>query len=221
MRTYGQHCPLAKALDLVGDRWTLLIVRELLLQGPSRFTDLRNGLPDIATNLLSTRLTELEDAGLLRREAAPPPVATTLYHLTETGRGLEPTLQALGLWGMQFMTSAAPEEKFVAHWLALPLRWFLRDNDPDAPEATIQLAINDEPLVVSVAGGVISTRTGIESDPDVVVRGGPDVVLGLLAGVIPVARARTSGLEIEGDLDALTRVIPTTVHPDLAALAPH
>ena len=79
MRSYGQYCSVAKALDVVGDRWTLLIVRELLLQGPCRYTDLRNGLPGIATNLLADRLSELESAGLVRREEAAPPVATTLF----------------------------------------------------------------------------------------------------------------------------------------------
>src|ERR1700744_4316681 len=98
MRSYDQYCSVARALDVVGDRWTLLIVRELLLQGPCRFTDLKNGLPGIAPNLLSSRLKELEDAGLGARQAAPPPVATVLYLLTAGGRTLEPVLKALGLW---------------------------------------------------------------------------------------------------------------------------
>src|SRR6266542_3441432 len=98
MRSYGQYCSIARALDIVGDRWTLLIVRELLLQGPCRFTDLKNGLPGVAANLLSTRLKELEAAGLITREDAPPPVATVLYTLSETGLALEPVLKALGLW---------------------------------------------------------------------------------------------------------------------------
>ena len=87
MRSYRQYCALAKALDVLGDRWTLLIVRELMLGGPSRYTDLRNGLPGIATNLLSERLRELEAAGVVAREEAPPPVATTLFSLTPRGRG--------------------------------------------------------------------------------------------------------------------------------------
>src|SRR5215469_12689113 len=99
MRSYGQYCSLAKALDAVGDRWTLLIVRELLLRGACRYTDLQHGLPGVATNLLSERLKELEEHGIVRREAAPPPVATTLYELTDAGRELEPVLKALGRWG--------------------------------------------------------------------------------------------------------------------------
>ena len=97
MRSYHHYCSVARGLDVVGDRWTLLIVRELLLQGSCRFTDLKNGLPGIATNLLSTRLKELESAGLITREDAPPPVATVLYGLSESGRELEPVLKALGI----------------------------------------------------------------------------------------------------------------------------
>src|SRR5258707_5369161 len=103
MRNYGQYCSIARALDVVGDRWTLLIVRELLLQGPCRFTDLKNGLPGIATNLLSGRLKELEAAALISREDAPPPIATTLYGLTGNGLALEPVLKALGLCGIRYI----------------------------------------------------------------------------------------------------------------------
>lgn len=107
MRTYGQYCGIAKALDTVGDRWTLLIVRELLALGPCRHTDLRNGLPGIASNLLVDRLRELEEAGLIHREAAPPPVATTLFSLTERGRTLEPVLRELSRWACRCCVSRA------------------------------------------------------------------------------------------------------------------
>src|SRR5436190_7273575 len=109
MRSYGQYCSVAKALDVIGDRWTLLVIRELLLQGPCRFTDLKNGLPGIATNLLSGRLKELEDADLISRQDAPPPIATTLYHLTENGLAVEPVLKALGLWGLRNMVVERPD----------------------------------------------------------------------------------------------------------------
>ena len=97
MRTYGQNCALAKALDVIGDRWTLLIVRELMIRDCCRYTDLRNGLPGIATNLLTERLKDLEKAGLLTREAAPPPVATTLFRLTMRGKELELVRKCLQL----------------------------------------------------------------------------------------------------------------------------
>jgi len=101
-RRYDQYCPIAGALDLVGERWTLLIVRELLL-GPARFTDLRTGLPGVPPNLLSTRLRELEAEGLVARRELPPPAARTVYELTEDGRALEPVLRALVRWGMSRM----------------------------------------------------------------------------------------------------------------------
>src|ERR1700751_2304890 len=120
MRSYGQYCAVAKALDVVGDRWTLLIVRELLLAGPCRYTDLRNGLPGIATNLLADRLRELEDAGIVRGELAPPPVAPTLYALTERGGALEPIVLELGRWGSPLMAEPVGEEAVRSHRLSLP-----------------------------------------------------------------------------------------------------
>src|SRR5471032_2293839 len=103
MRSYSQYCGLARALDVVGDRWTLLIVRELLLLGPARYTDLQHGLPGIATNLLVTRLRDMEDAGLVEREDAAPPSVAKLFRLTPRGEQLEPALMALGSWGGPLM----------------------------------------------------------------------------------------------------------------------
>src|ERR1700722_14565226 len=111
MRSYGQFCSVAKALDVVGDRWTLLIIRELLLRGACRYTDLKNGLPGIATNLLADRIRELEAAGLIRREEAPPPIATTLVHLTEAGAELEPVVRILGSRGMRFIGPPAHQQR--------------------------------------------------------------------------------------------------------------
>src|SRR3954454_16334730 len=108
MRSYGQYCALARALDLVGDRWTLLIARELYLRGPSRYTDLRNGLPGIATNLLADRLRALERAGVIAREDAPPPVATALFQLTPRGEQLRPVLEGLIRWGIPLMAEQNP-----------------------------------------------------------------------------------------------------------------
>jgi DNA-binding HxlR family transcriptional regulator len=98
MRTYGDRCGIARALDLVGERWAVLVVRELLL-GPKRFTDLRSGLPGVSPDVLAERLRELESAGVLRRATLPPPAASRVYELTERGEALEPALLALGRWG--------------------------------------------------------------------------------------------------------------------------
>src|SRR5580692_12706806 len=103
MRSYGEYCALAKTLDVVGDRWTLLVIRELAIRGACRYTDLRNGLPGIATNLLAERLRDLEQAGVVVREDAPPPIATNVFRLTPRGEELGPVLDALGRWGIPYM----------------------------------------------------------------------------------------------------------------------
>ncbi len=208
MRSYDQYCSIARGLDVVGDRWTLLIVRELLLQGPCRFTDLKNGLPGIAANLLSTRLKELEDAGLISREDAPPPVATALYALTENGLALEPVLKALGLWGLRYMTTERPEDKFQARWLAYAPAWFTTDADPSAPPASIQLDAAGEQAVIELGDGQVRTRAGRVADPDLTLEGPPRAILGLLTGVIDLDLASNLGLTATGRRDILTRLRP-------------
>src|SRR5215475_3173761 len=149
MRSYGQYCSVAKALDVVGDRWTLLIVRELLARGAVRYTDLRSGLPGIATNLLSDRLRELESAGLVHREEAPPPVATTLFRLTEAGEDLRPVLAALGVWGLRLMGLPEPTDQYRAHWIAFPAEFLLHHRDPAAPPVTIEARTPDGPVTIN------------------------------------------------------------------------
>src|SRR6267378_3286047 len=118
MRSYGQYCALAKSLDILGDRWTLLIVRELLLRGPCRYTDLRNGLPGIATNLLADRLRELEQAGVVSREEASPPIATRVFRLTPRGEQLKAVVYELGRWGIPMMVEGpAAGDVFRNSWL--------------------------------------------------------------------------------------------------------
>jgi DNA-binding HxlR family transcriptional regulator len=206
MRSYGQFCSIARSLDVVGDRWTLLIARELLLQGSCRFTDLKKGLPGIATNLLSTRLKELEEAGLITREDAPPPIATVLYTLSETGRALEPVLKALGLWGLRFMAEERPDDAFQARWLAYAPEWFAIDADPDAPPAVIQLVAADETAVIELGDGRVRTRIGRATDPDLLLEGPPRAVLGLVTGLVDLERARRIGLTATGRTDLLTRL---------------
>jgi DNA-binding HxlR family transcriptional regulator len=213
MRSYGQYCSIARALDLVGDRWTLLIVRELLLQGPCRFTDVKNGLPGIAANLLSTRLKELEDAGLVSREDAPPPVATVLYALTENGRTLEPVLKALGLWGLRLMAVERPADAFQARWLAYAPTWFTTDAAPAAPPAVIQLIASDEQAVIEVGGGQVRARVGHAAEPDLVLDGPPRAILGLLTGVIDIDRATEIGLTVHGRREVLARLRPVAEDP--------
>ena len=206
MRSYNQYCAVAKALDVVGDRWTLLIVRELLLQGACRYTDLQHGLPGIATNLLSERLKELEENGLIRRAAAPPPVATTLYELTGAGRELEPVMRALGRFGARFMPDPAGDEAFRSHWLAWPVSEFLRDGEPDASPAVIEVRTGGQPAGIEVGGGEIRTRLGSVPSPDLVLEGDAPAILGLLTGLLTLADARKFGLRTEGSTAVLRRL---------------
>ena len=220
MRTYGQWCSMTKALDVIGDRWALLVARELLLQGPCRFTDLRNGLPGIASNLLSTRLKDLETSGIIRREAAPAPVATTLYNLTEVGRGLQPVIEALTIWGVQFKHELYAEEEFRSHWLTYPITWVLEDSRPDEPPASIQLIAADQPVLLEVAAGHIHVRPGITQPADLTITGHPDAIMGLFLRRVPLTDATAPGLTLTGDTAILDRVIRTTPHPALASMLP-
>jgi DNA-binding HxlR family transcriptional regulator len=210
VRSYGQYCAVAKALDAVGDRWTLLVVRELLLRGGCRYTDLVHGLPGIATNLLTDRLRDLEEAGLVQREAAAPPVATTLYRLTEAGQELGPVLRALGQWGARFMAEPTGDEEFRSHWLSFPVSEFLEDAEPSGPPLQIEVRTGDQPAVIDVRDGRVGMRLGSAASPDLVLDGPPPLVLGLLTGRLSLAEARRRGLRTTGDQARLRRLKPVT-----------
>ena len=211
MASYGQYCGLAKALDIVGDRWTLLIVRELLGRGPLRYTDLRAGLPGIATNLLASRLRELEKAGIIRKEAAPPPIATSLFHLTPRGEALRPVILELGRWGVPLLADAPESDVFLGHWLAWPVELYLRDGEPDRPPIAIQLHAGDQPVVIETGDGAVRTRVGHAERPDAVLRGPRGLVVAALMGTLPLAQARAYGLHFEGDPETLRRLQPPRV----------
>ncbi len=207
MRSYQQYCAVAKALDVVGDRWVLLIVRELMTSGPSRYTDLLKGLPGIATNLLADRLRDMEKAGLVHREEAPPPVATTLFHLTERGRAVNPILEELGRWGAPLMGVPQPTNVFRSHWLIFPLDAYLVDKSPKEPPISIEIRTGDEPMVVETAEGKVRTRRGTAEHADAVLTGRPGLILGLLSGRFDLQEARKRGLDFKGSLKALQRVV--------------
>jgi DNA-binding HxlR family transcriptional regulator len=208
MRSYGQYCGLSKALDVVGDRWSLLIVRELLIRDGCRYTDLRNGLPGIATNLLADRLRHLEDAGVIEREEAPPPVATTLFRLTPRGRELETVMMLLGRWGHPLLADAPKGDAFCSHWLVMPARHSLSDHAPDRPPVTLELRAGDEPVSIEAAAGAISAWPGTAENPDAVISGPPRVVIALLRGDMALDQAQGAGLRLDGDARVLYRMQP-------------
>lgn len=209
MRSYGQYCSVAKALDVVGDRWTLLIVRELLSREASRYTDLRSGLPGIATNLLADRLRDLEATGVVDREDAPPPVATTVYRLTERGRALQPVITELAHWGLPLMHPAPPGDEFRGHWLQFPARTFLVDNTPREAPCSVEIRAGGEVVVVDICNGAATLRLGGDPTAKAVITGSPDHVLALMSGALSVRKALRQGVKIGGSVAAVERMLPT------------
>ena len=206
MRSYDEYCAIAKSLDVVGDRWTLLIVRELALRGPSRYTDLRNSLPGIASNLLAERLRELEHAGVVAREEAPPPIATALFRLTPRGEQLRPVLDGLFRWGMPLMAEQGPRDAVRSHWLAGALELMLTDRWPDAPPVSIELQTGDQPIMIETLDGAIRARLGGDEHADATLTGPPQPIMGLLLGLLELADAKASGVTYQGDPAILERL---------------
>jgi DNA-binding HxlR family transcriptional regulator len=205
MRSYDEYCAIAKSLDVVGDRWTLLIVRELALRGACRYTDLRNGLPGIASNLLAERLRELERADVIAREDAPPPIATTLFRLTSRGEQLRPVLDGLFRWGLPLMTEQKPGDAVRSHWLAGALEVMLTDRQPDASPVTVELRTGDQWIVIETRNGTIHSRLGPADSADATLTGPPKPILGLLLGLLQPADAQANGIDYQGDPTILDR----------------
>jgi DNA-binding HxlR family transcriptional regulator len=208
MRSYDEYCALAKSLDVVGDRWTLLIVRELELRGACRYTDLRNGLPGIATNLLADRLREMEHEGLVVREQAPPPIATALFRLTARGAALRPALESLVRWGMPLMTQDNTGDAVRSHWLAWAIELILTDRRPDAAPVAVELRTAEQTIVLETRDGKLATRLGPLGDAqaDATITGEARPVMGLLLGMLSVRDAKAAGVSYVGDPAILERI---------------
>lgn len=201
-RSYGQQCGIANALDLIGERWALLVVRDLIL-GPKRFTDLRESLAGIATNVLTQRLKQLERDGIVRRRLLPPPAASTVYELTEYGRELEGPLLAFGRWGAKTMPERTPDRHSRGEWFGVALKAYFRPESAAGVRATIALRFDDGDLTVRIADGDLEVARAAAEEPDLVLTArdaGP--VAGFLAGAGVPAKA----LSPEGDLALLDRL---------------
>lgn len=209
-REYGQFCGLARALEAVGERWTLLIVRNLL-SGPQRYTDLRKGLPAIPTNILAARLKQLEEAGLAVRRALPRPERAVVYELTEYGRDLEPVLIALGRWGARTMGEPREGEVVTAESVAMAFRTTYR---PEAVrDATVgyEVRMGDFTLRLQITDGALTVGIGPHPDPDLVIERLNDRgVHALLTGARTPEQALADGsVRIEGDSALLHRFVET------------
>jgi DNA-binding HxlR family transcriptional regulator len=207
-RSYNQLCGISRALDLVGERWTLLIIRELIV-GPRRFKDLMAGMPGISTNLLSERLKGLEQQGLIRRRTLPPPAGVAVYELTQAGQALEPTLLELGRWGSRFIASAPAEAILLpVGSYALTPKTFFRPERAQGIDETYELHIGEEIQHIHIANGQIMVRQGEAPQSDVRLYADVPTYLGLLGGRLTPQQAVTAGAaRIEGDLAALERYL--------------
>lgn len=200
MRSYRQYCGLARGLDVVGDRWALLIVRELL-EGPRRYSELLDGLPGIATNLLAERLRTLEEADVLTRDDHS-------YALTEWGQGLRNVVYALGRWATPLMGQQADDDEFRSHWLSHPIHLLYEGVDTRRPRLTVEVNTGDAPMTIESAAGRVTVVPGRPASPDLVLSGPPDGVAGLLAGRLDRAGAAKRGITIKGDVRKLAKLRP-------------
>lgn len=207
-RSYNQLCGLAYALDVVGERWTILVIRELVA-GPRRFTDLMEGLPGISTNLLTERLKDLEQHGVITRRVLPPPAASTVYQLTKVGEALEPTLLELGKWGSQFIPESS-ENCQMLHLgsYALTPQTFFRPELARNVDVTYALHVSGEAQTVRIAHAEIDVQQGEPARTDMSLYTELPVYLGLLTRQIDPQEALASGLvRVEGEREELFRFL--------------
>ena len=200
MKSYGQWCSVAKALDVVGERWSLLLVRELF-EGPKRYSDLLEGAPGISTDVLAARLRDLEADGVIARRTLPAPAASKVYELTDRGRQLGPVVAELAKWGMQLLGEKDDDEAFRPQWLATGLRGMFRPSR--AKDITLDVDFelgSGAPVRIHVEHGRLRAEPEASSPADVVVRSDLPTLAALADGTVPVDDALADGrLVMEGD----------------------
>jgi DNA-binding HxlR family transcriptional regulator len=215
-RSYDQHCAVARALDTVGERWTLLVVRELLT-GPKRFKDLLEGLPGIGTNLLAARLKDLEGQGILRRTILPPPAGSKVYELTELGLALEPVVMSLSQWGLKLLGGPRGDDDLRPGWAIVAVRSGLALRAAGDVRETYEFQADEEVFHLRVEDGEAETRQGPASDPDLIISGDTHAFLALASGQLKLADALESGsIRFEGSRDALRRCLKVLGLPAIA-----
>ncbi|PRY02286.1 winged helix-turn-helix transcriptional regulator [Allonocardiopsis opalescens] len=218
-RTYGQFCGLARALELVGERWALLIVRDLLV-GPRRFTDLRRGLPRIPTNILSARLKELEQAGIVRRRVLPRPSSSVVYELTEYGADLDDVVIRLGVWGARSLGEPGPDDIVTADSMTMALRSTFRPEAAEGLRAGYELRMGEVVLHARVDGGELEVGAGALDEPDLVIEAGP-AIKALMAGeATPDEVVASGGVRITGEAELLRRFAEVFRIPAAPAAVP-
>jgi DNA-binding HxlR family transcriptional regulator len=217
-RTYGDGCAIAHGLDLVGERWALLVIRELLL-GPKRFTDLKRGLPNASPNVISERLRELEQAGVVRRGKLPPPAASRVYELTEWGRDLEDIVVSLGRWATR-SPSLPTDAPMSADSVVLALRSRFDRDAAEGLTATYELRLGEDRFSVEVSDGAIQAARGGAIQPDATIETDTGTLFAVLWNGRRLADAQRAGdLRVEGDQTAVERLVALFPTSERAAAA--
>jgi DNA-binding HxlR family transcriptional regulator/putative sterol carrier protein len=203
-RTYGQFCGFARAVEVVGERWAFLIIRDLLV-GPKRFTDLQRGLPGIPTNILTARLKELEEAGVVRRRLLPRPERGIAYELTPYGLELEDAVFALGRWGAKSLDAPRAGETVTPDSLVMALRTTFKPEAARKSRLKYELRFGDIVLHARIHDGTVDAAQGPIDNPDLVIETGP-ALKSLMTGEITPAQALASGgVRVTGDPKLLDR----------------
>ena len=203
-RAYGQYCGFARALEVVGERWALMIVRDLLV-APKRFTDLLRGLPGIPSNVLTARLKEMEQAGIARRRLLPRPDRGVVYELTEYGLELEPVIVELGRWGAKTLGDPRPDETITLDSLVTALRTTFHPEAAQGVSAGFELRVGEIVLHARVDDGHVDAGGGPLAGADLVIHAGPGI-RALMAGELSPEGALENGtVQITGDRELLTR----------------
>jgi DNA-binding HxlR family transcriptional regulator len=203
VKSYGQYCAIARGLDVVGDRWTLLIVRELLA-GPRRYGELQEGLAGIASNLLADRLRHLEEHAVVERDVRGT------YTLTKWGQGLAEPIYALARWASPLMDEPAGDDQFRSSWLLPVVANIFEGVDPSRPDTMIEIHTGDSPMTIVSTRGRVELQCGPADCPDLAISGPPEGVVGLLAGRLDKAAASERGVVVRGDIRHLTRLRGTS-----------
>lgn len=207
-RRYGQFCGVTRALEIVGERWALLIIRDLLVS-PKRFTDLRQGLPRIPTNILSTRLKELEEAAVVRRRVLPRPSGAVVYELTEYGQELDGIVMALGRWGAQRLGEPGPEDIVTEDSMIMAMRSTFHPEAAVGRNVRYQLNLGQIVIHMDIDNGNLTVGSGEGPDRDVVIEAGP-AIKALMAGEITPDEALADGsVKVTGDPDLLKQFAET------------
>ena len=204
-KRYAQYCPVAHALGLVGERWALLVVRELL-HGPKRYTDLAEGLPGIGTNILAGRLKDLEQAGVIQKRRLPPPAAANVYELTPYGEELREPLYALGRWGARSLGPPQPDDSLAPGWLVNAVRATCTHGC--VPDKVFELQVDDDVVTARFEGDELVVEPGSSGRADTIIQTDPSTLFCIASGETTTSAAiKTKALRVSGDRTSAERFL--------------